>query len=226
MAIRVEQNQAVPWGRDLDEYIHMFGLSEADLSKRILGCSDGPASFQAELRERGGDVVSVDPLYALENHRIKERVHAVCEMIMEDTIARRAEYCWDTIHSPDELRARRLGAMRRFLEDFPSGAGARYVCGMLPALSFGDNRFDIALCSHFLFLYSEQFDSDFHVAAIRELKRVATEVRIFPLLDLHGQPSEHLDPVLRSVDEFGLTTSILRVDYEFQAGGNEMLLVR
>lgn len=42
-------NEVVPWGRNLEEYKLMFNLSEADLNAKILGCADGPASFNAEM---------------------------------------------------------------------------------------------------------------------------------------------------------------------------------
>ena len=47
----------VPWGRSFDEYISMFSLSANDLKKKILGCGDGPASFNAELTKIGGIAV-------------------------------------------------------------------------------------------------------------------------------------------------------------------------
>lgn len=53
----------------------------------------------------------------------------------------------------------------------------------LPNLGFGNGVFDLALCSHFLFTYSEQLSIDFHVAAIGEMFCVAGEARIFPLLN-------------------------------------------
>ena len=40
-------DQVVPWGRSFDEYRRMFALTDADLSRVILGCGDGPASFNA-----------------------------------------------------------------------------------------------------------------------------------------------------------------------------------
>ena len=46
-------DQIVPWGRSFDEYVKMFALTEADLEKRILGCGDGPASFNAVMRTKG-----------------------------------------------------------------------------------------------------------------------------------------------------------------------------
>jgi hypothetical protein len=43
----------VPWGRSFDEYRQMFALTEADLGGRLVGCGDGPASFNAEATRRG-----------------------------------------------------------------------------------------------------------------------------------------------------------------------------
>ena len=58
-------DRVVPWGRSAPEYQAMFALDEADLGGRILGCGDGPASFNAEMSAQGRAVVSVDPLYAV-----------------------------------------------------------------------------------------------------------------------------------------------------------------
>lgn len=53
----------VPWGRSFDEYVAMFALSGEDLGKKIVGCGDGSAAFNAELARRGGRVLSIDPVY-------------------------------------------------------------------------------------------------------------------------------------------------------------------
>src|SRR6185436_18723959 len=107
-----------------------------------------------------------------------------------------------------------------FLADFDVGsAAARYLPDALPALSFADGQFDLALCSHLLFLYSEQLGLEFHAAAIRELCRVAREVRIFPLLALDCRPSPHITPVQEQLRTAGFTVAIQRVPYEFQSGG-------
>ncbi len=49
--------EVVPWGRTLAEYQSMFSLSETDLTAKILGCGDGPASFNAEMMKLGYSVV-------------------------------------------------------------------------------------------------------------------------------------------------------------------------
>lgn len=45
----MQLDAVVPWGRTLGEYMLMFDLSAHDLGKKILGCSDGPASFSRQL---------------------------------------------------------------------------------------------------------------------------------------------------------------------------------
>jgi hypothetical protein len=53
-------NEVIPWGRSFDEYRRMFALSGDDLAGTILGCGDGPASFNAEATALGHRVVSCD----------------------------------------------------------------------------------------------------------------------------------------------------------------------
>ena len=46
--------------------------------------------------------------------------------------------------------------------------------------AFNNEQFHLVLSAHFLFMYSDRLDYDFHVQTIRELPRVASEeVRIF-----------------------------------------------
>lgn len=131
-----------------------------------------------------------------------------------------------TIHSPEELGQLRMAAMKEFLNDYELGKReGRYQVCELPRLPFADGQFDIALCSHLLFTYSQQLSAEFHWQAIMEMCRAAKQVRVFPLLDHGGQPSPHLEVVRRCLDERGYRSAIEAVDYESQWGGNEMLQV-
>lgn len=220
-------HDVVPWGRGYDEYAAMFALTESDLASRILGCGDGPAAFNAVLSQRGVPVVSVDPLYTFSRPDIAQRIEETYPVMAEQTRANGHEFVWKHVPDVNALTALRRESMEIFLADYDAGkAAGRYVEGALPVLSFADNAFDLALCSHFLFLYSAHFGLDFHLASIRELCRVAREVRIFPLMELGTVRSRHLDPVLAQLAELGYAATIERVDYEFQRGGNEMLRVR
>jgi SAM-dependent methyltransferase len=217
----------VPWGRSFDEYVAMFCLSKSDLDKRILGCGDGPASFNATLTRRGGHVVSVDPLYRFLAEEIRRRIQETYGQVLEETRKNRHEFIWTSIRSVDELGRLRMAAMEEFLSDYSKGAKqGRYVNRQLPHLPFADEQFDLAVCSHLLFLYSEQLTEDFHIASIRELCRVARQVRIFPLLELGAKISRHLRPVIAGLTAAGYAATIAPVSYEFQRGGNQMLKVK
>ncbi len=220
-------DQVVPWGRSFDEYRAMFALSEADLRLRILGCADGPASFNAEATRRGSRVVSCDPVYRWEADQIRHRIEATSTEVLEQTRRNREEFVWNTIPSVEELGRIRMAAMAVFLSDYGLGkAEGRYIEAELPALPLSSASFDLALCSHFLFLYSNHLDEWFHATAIGELCRVAAEVRIFPLLALGGRPSPHVNHALQAVRELGYDASVENVAYEFQRGGNQMLRIR
>jgi ubiquinone/menaquinone biosynthesis C-methylase UbiE len=53
--------------------------------------------------------------------------------------------------------------MEKSLEDFPEGLKQnRYIPGELPSLPFDEKEFDLALCSHFLFLYTDNLSLEFH----------------------------------------------------------------
>ena len=219
-------NKIVPWGRSFDEYRAMFALSEADLRKRILGCADGPASFNCILTKRGGRVVSVDPLYEFRAGEIQKRIDETCHEVLDQTRKNRNDFVWRDIHSVEALGRIRMDAMEQFLGDYPFGlTEGRYIPGALPRLPFGDREFDIAVCSHFLFLYSEQLSEEFHLGSLRELCRVAVEARVFPLLDLGAIKSRYVDRVVSCLRGEGYHAVIENVAYEFQRGGNQMLRI-
>ena len=218
--------EVVPWGRNAAEYRRMFDLTTDDLDGRILGCGDGPAGFNAEMTAAGHDVVSVDPLYAFQSEEIRARIDATYATVVDQVKANPGRYVWREFADPDALAAARMAAMARFLQDFPQGKRAgRYRAASLPDLPFSAGSFDLALVSHLLFLYTDQLDAAFHVAAVQELLRVAQEVRIFPLLSLAGRFSPHVTVVEDWCADNGVTAEIRTVPYEFQVGATEMLVI-
>jgi hypothetical protein len=224
----------VPWGRSKAEYAGMFDLTPRDLHGRILDCAGGPASFNAEMSSEGYAVLSCDPIYRFSAEEIAGRVEETYWGIMSGVRANLKGFIWREIESPERLGEIRISAMRRFLEDFPQGfREGRYIAEELPVLPFGTDRFDLALCSHFLFTYSEQLSEEFHLASVLEMCRVAKEARIFPLLtsSVHrggsaGELSPHLGLLLKELEERGYEAQVKRVPYEFQKGGDKMLSVR
>ena len=120
-----------------------------------------------------------------------------------------------------------MAAMQHFLDDYESGrVQGRYVDAALPSIPFEDSCFDLALSSHFLFLYSDQLGETFHQLAFRELCRVSREVRVFPLLALGGARSPYVERIVEDVGNAGHEVWIESVPYEFQRGGNQMMRIR
>ncbi len=219
-------DRVVPWGRSFTEYQRMFALTPDELKLRILGCADGPASFNAEATQHGAAVVSVDPIFGFSRSEIDLRIQATYPEMMEQTRQNRAEFLWTEHHSVEELGRVRMVAMERFLDDYDVGRQCgRYLCAELPSLPFEDQAFALALCSHFLFLYTDQFSESFHVESMVEMCRVADEVRIFPLLALGSVPSRHVLPVMKALRRRGFRVETETVEYEFQRGGNQMLRI-
>ena len=223
----MELNNIVPWGRSFKEYQAMFSLSAEDLGSRILGCGDGPASFNAELTKVGGSIVSLDPIYQFSREQIHSRIDRIYPEVLSQVAKNRDDFIWDSIANVDELGRVRMQAMESFLNDYEQGKmSGRYKEGQLPVLPFNNAEFDLALCSHYLFLYSNHVDQAQHFESIKELCRVAHEVRIYPLLALDGKKSKHLESVINLLKTNGLDVSLQAVNYQFQKGATEMLVIK
>jgi hypothetical protein len=219
-------DQIVPWGRSFEEYRRIFALSDADLQLKILGCADGPASFNAEASRLGHSVISIDPLYRFDAGTIRDRIAVTYHKMLEQARRNSQQFVWETIQSVEELGFIRMRAMQAFLGDYDLGKRqGRYIDAELPSIALPDKSFDLAVCSHFLFLYTEHLSEAFHRSAILELCRVACEVRIFPLLALEGRTSPYVASIVDDLSE-SYEVSFETVPYEFQRGGNQMMLVR
>jgi Methyltransferase domain len=209
--------------RSFDEYRAMFALTGSDLSGSVLHCPGGASSFTAMANLAGASAMAADPVYAQPRDSLAKFVMAEIERGTAHTAAGADRYVWDFYGDlGGHARVRRMSAeaFSRDLIAYP----ARYVAASLPILPFPDGRFDLVLSSHFLFTYADRLDAEFHRAALHELHRVARrEVRVFPLLEQGGRPVPALlSQVLPTLD---IPHSIRRVDYEFQRGGNEMLVL-
>lgn len=222
----IESKAVIPWGRSFEEYAQMFNLSETDLSQRIIGCGDGPASFNKGMKDRGYQVVSCDPVYNLSKAQIANRIWETQNEVRRRVRQNPDHDHWTGVSSPDALIALRTAVMDEFLADYESGtAEGRYLPYGLPHFPFGDGEFALALCSHFLFLFSS-LGYNFHLAAVLEMTRVARETRIFPLVDIDSAPSAWLGPVMRELARRGYQAEICDVPYHLQRNANQMLRIQ
>ncbi|MEL7670975.1 SAM-dependent methyltransferase [Methanobacterium sp.] len=222
----MQLKEVVPLGRTLTEYTAMFSLNKTDLNKNILDCGGGPSSFNYEMKMQNKEVITIDPLYQFSKEDIEKRIDETFDDVMTQAKANKDDYIWKNIKNVEELAETRMTAMKLFLNDFETGINEkRYINTALPYLPFKNKEFDLALSSHFLFLYSDMLSLDFHISAVDEMLRVAREVRIFPLLDLNTDKSCHVEEIIKIFKEKEMHVSIETVNYEFQRGGNQLMRI-
>jgi hypothetical protein len=214
-------------GRTFEEYLNMFSLSEKDLKgKKILDCPAGACSFTALGNKVGLDVTACDIAYYhlvedLKNKGLQDIDHA-----MEQMEKAKSNYVWDYFKDIEGLRKHRLSALEDCANDMRKSS-ERYVPVTLPSLPFKDEEFDILLSAHFLFMYADRLDYQFHITTLNELLRVTkSEIRIFPLVDLEGKRYVHLDKLISYLADNGYTVEEVKVPYEFMVNANSMLKIR
>lgn len=211
--------------RSLAEYLAMFSLTDGDLAGRILDCCAGAASLTAEVAATGGRAVAADPVFAQGLPQVEAAVRdslAGGQQLVDDN---ESQFVWNWYGTRSRRDALRERAAELFLADARRHPG-RYVAAELPRLPFSDNSFDLALCSHLLFTWARRLDESWHAAALIELARVAAEVRVFPLVQAgDGTATPFLADLVHGLQDAGYGAEIRDVEYEFQRGGNQMLVV-
>ena len=99
-----------------------------------------------------------------------------------------------------------------------------YIKADLNNLPFQDNTFSMVLCSHLLFVYDHRLDYKFHLNTIKEMIRVSSnEVRIYPLVKNRKLKSDFVECIIKDLPDMDI--QIVKVDYEFRKGGNEMMRI-
>ncbi|MDA3930763.1 MAG: class I SAM-dependent methyltransferase [Prolixibacteraceae bacterium] len=219
----IEYKNIVPWGRSYTEYVSMFNLTPEFLSNKVLGCGDGPAAFNSVATAFGSNVTSIDPIYDLSQKDIEKRINETFGDVISQTKLNLDKFKWDQFGSLEGLGKIRMKSMKQFLNDYEQGKEeGRYIAASLPEIPFENNTFDLVLSSHFLLLYSDHLDLEFHFKAIDEMLRVGKELRIFPIVDLNSNPSPYIQPILDKYNQ----SELVNVNYEFQIGGNQMMVIR
>jgi ubiquinone/menaquinone biosynthesis C-methylase UbiE len=225
-----EQVGVAMTSRSYAEYEKMFMLqTEHLMGKRVLDVAGGASSFTAETRQLGVFSEAADPLYEKSVEAIAE--HGLQEI---DLVAAKMEklvdvYDWSYYGSVAKHKAGRVKGLKQFVNDFSSkDAASRYHAACLPLLPFEEASFDLVLCSHFLFLYEEQFNYAFHQAAVRELLRVCksgAEVRIYPLLNFQQAEYSKLPELIDELTNEGYLVHKREAELPFLPNSHQYLCI-
>ncbi|QJC51578.1 class I SAM-dependent methyltransferase [Paenibacillus albicereus] len=194
--------------RSFSEYAAMFELDpQAFRGLVVADAAAGASSFCAGARAAGADAYGYDPRFGEPLGSWALSAQEEIELSTAKLHALKDKFDWSYYGSLERHRAERVASLQSCLADRASAEGeGRYVQAALPVLPAPDGRFDLVLCSHFLFLYAEQFGYGFHRDAILELMRVCRpggRVLIYPLLSLRSEPYPELDRLLDEIRAAG-----------------------
>ncbi|RUR18819.1 hypothetical protein ELY21_06245 [Legionella sp. km535] len=216
----------VLWGHGVDEYQEMFDLSDSEINSKILEYGCGPSSVNSQLAQRSIEVVSCDPLFVLDKDTLYSKSVMIFSQMAEEIKAEQEHFDFTRSGGFEQLLAARKQGFEQFFADYRQGkTEGRYLGVTDIQLPFADFSFDFALCSHYLFADLDNQTVDFHLNVIRELARVAKEVRIFPLIDKEGKTSSFLGPVLLGLQQDNFGIEVREVAFHLQKSGNAMLRV-
>jgi hypothetical protein len=219
----------VLWGQSVAEYQAMFDLTDPVLQGSIFEFGCGPTPMNALLHRQHKQVVSCDPLFSLHKVALVSEVHALFERRVAELRADQYQLDTSSYGGLEALIQERRSGCEIFFDDFDLGlAEKRYISPSFP-LPFADATFDYALSSHYFFtniLPSERDEAVLqHVAKIKELARIAHEVRIFPIINRTGEVSSLLGPVLLALQQADYGVEVRQVPFALYPKGNAMLRV-
>lgn len=222
----LELSRVIFVGRTYDEYVKMFDLTDEELKNyTILDAPAGACSFTAIASQLGYRVTAADIAYFHSVEQLYQKGLDDIEHAIEGISKVKENYKWDYFNSIDELEKQRNSALHncvRHMKQFPE----LYSPANLPELPFNNGQFDMILSAHFLFMYSDRLDFNFHKKTLKEMTRVARkEIRIFPLADLSGRRYENLQEIIMFIHDLGWKAEERIVSYEFQQNGKSMLRV-
>ena len=206
----------------LDDYRQMFDLSDTNAQPSILDYPAGFSSFNAEMHKAGYQVTSADPSYELTPDAMLLHV--------EKQLTGLYDHFNDHQHTLVEQRElndllnEARACAEQFCQDFLHGRlDGRYEAIRMPGLPYQDNEFDLVVSSHWLF--SDHPDSFYQMQTLREMVRVGHECRIFPVLDVSGEVSPSLGPLMIALQQENYGVEVREVDFALQEHGNAMLRV-
>ncbi|USQ14984.1 hypothetical protein J2N86_06725 [Legionella lytica] len=216
----------VLWGHNVDEYRDMFDLSQDDMNSRILEYGCGPSAVNAQQFHEAHEAVSCDPLFVLDKDTLSSKAVMIFSEMVHEVQKEQDKFDFSEYGSLEQLIEKRQRGMKEFFADYEQGkAEGRYYGAADYHLPYPDFSFDFALSAHYLFADLEDQTIDFHLNVIRELARVAKEVRIFPLIDREGKTSELLGPVLLQLQQENYGVEVREVVYHLHKAENAMLRV-
>src|SRR3990167_5695332 len=176
--MEIETISTPNWIYDFSDYQQMYDLTQIDFSKTILDFSAGISSFNAQASVRGMKVISADPAY----HLSEKEMHTHARTLLHQTISQ-LEADPARLQNQSASLCQKIESLwekteKSFLQDYATGKSeGRYQSIKLPPFPYSTHQFQLALCTDYIFYHALSREKAH--AILKELARVAEEVRIF-----------------------------------------------
>ena len=217
----------VLWGHQFSEYQGMFDLPNHLSKKNILELACGPTLVNQELNHYSR-IVSCDPWFSNDLADIKQKFTDSFKQQVDNIRRHPERFDLNSYGGIDNLIAARHSNMEKFFADYALGwQDKRYQQLHVPnKLAFASSSFDLALCANFLFTDLPEQDIEFHIEFLKEMARVAHDVRIYPLTNYKAKPAKLLGPILLALQQQGYQVSIQDVSFRFVPESKAMLSIK
>jgi len=189
---------------------------------RILGIGDGPASFNAEATRLGVKVTSIDPIYQFSATEIMKRFYEVVDNIIDQIKATPASWYGHTINLLKIYETIEFERSMNSLTIMTRESKKETIVEHYQALTSKERvRYSLMLTLFCFVLWALWLSVSLQF--IREMLRVSKEVfsHYWLLCNVLNILTESCRNLATSD-----TVSTLKVQYELQKGGNEMLVIK
>ncbi|HBB52397.1 MAG TPA: hypothetical protein DCZ80_00665 [Legionellales bacterium] len=218
----------VLWGHHYFEYQDMFDLPKQPKEKRVLEFACGVTAVNQELTQNNFQVVSCDPGFEADEKKTHQRFLENFDLQIKNIHEHPHRFDLNKYGGLEQLIQKRQEGMQTFFKDYQKGCkeGRYQHLNFKKPLNFENSSFDLVLCANYLFTDLVEQDVDFHVTAIKEMLRLAHDVRIYPLTNYKAQPSQILGPVLLALQLLGYQVSVQEVPFRFVPESKAMLRIQ
>ncbi len=222
--MEIETVSTPNWIYDFSDYQQMYDLTQADFAKAILDFSAGISSFNSAATARGMNVVSVDPAYHLSGADMHSHAVALLHRTISQLEANPTRLQNQSVSMCQKIESLWEKTEKVFLQDYAAGKSQqRYQSIQLPSFPYKTLQFQLALCTDYVFHHALSREKVHTI--LKELARVAEEVRIFPLLDNNGKMPAELGPLMLYFQQKNYGIEVREVPYHTLKGGNAMLRI-
>ncbi|GEM_PF-3515933 len=202
----------------LKDFQAIFDLSTADLNKKILVYGAGASPWMPAT----ASWTWVDPFYQRSAAKMKQQIDAKYQTLQHAFQTHPAEYSWSYFKSADAALAAFKNQTTQFLTQFKQHPD-QYLPYALPKLPFLDRSFDLILSLDAFFIPHRDLPAC--LDSLSEFKRIAHEIRIFPLLDKTHPLFPALGQLILNLQQHGFGIEIKHSPFTLRLPADALLKI-